>query len=429
MDPATTRANFPFDVLGIIFDYYVDNETVYSPLETMLLVCRSWNDAALGHRKLWARLKIHLGHYPTSNIWKVRLPRRLERTGDSALLEIDLRVPLDSSDLPPGPPDSFDRHNQQTPHSFGAQDLYSFDIACRTVQELLVMLAGPHGKLCRRWKSLRLHTDNARLGKEMTYPTPNLEFAWLEQFFTESHIPILPSVPKLKTLVIHRPYRLKLPSVENVQTLTIREAAIGPDMDLSNLKTAINVENLTIGTRWGIHPGLPIHYSLPNILPRLSSLSFIGSQLPSNLMNLQAPNIRRLSLKVDDAEILQAVVDSSLPFWTLQELELILPRSRYIDEELKMSMSNLLFSCISVTRIKGDRKSLSVIVKLYWDKGSTKGTGRENIMGQALSFWSNDENREVGVRRRERKPELEDVALCLGLILPSMSWEYILQRL
>jgi hypothetical protein len=97
-----------------------------------------------------------------------------------------------------------------------------------------------------------------------------------------------------------------------------------------------------------------------------------------------------------------------------------------MDEELRMATSKLLLSCINLTRIKGDRKTLSVIVKLYWDNGSIRGTVGEEIMGQDLSFWSSSARREVIV---SRAPELEDAALRLDLILPSTSWKSMLSRL
>jgi hypothetical protein len=107
-------------------------------------------------------------HDPTSHIWKFRLTRRLERAGGSTLLEIDLRAP---------PPDRFNLHKL---NSFNVQGDFTFDTARQTAKELLVMLAGPYGELCHRWKSLRLCIDNVSLGEEMAYPSPNLEFAWLE---------------------------------------------------------------------------------------------------------------------------------------------------------------------------------------------------------------------------------------------------------
>jgi hypothetical protein len=96
---------------------------------------------------------------------------------------------------------------------------------------------------------------------------------------------------------------------------------------------------------------------------------------------------------------------------------------------LRVFTSDLILSCISLTHIKGESKALSVIVKLYWEKCTTKSIGRECIVGRTLSFWSNDVRRDVTVRRPEGKSELEGVALSLGLISPSMSWDYILARL
>ena len=49
--PSSMNDRLPFDVLFEIFDYYADNATVYHPLETLLLVCKSWSEATVcyGH--------------------------------------------------------------------------------------------------------------------------------------------------------------------------------------------------------------------------------------------------------------------------------------------------------------------------------------------------------------------------------------------
>jgi hypothetical protein len=426
MDTAIIRDTFPFDVLGVIFDYYVDGETIEFPLETMLLVCRSWNEAALGHRNLWARLKIYLGHFPTSDIWEFRLPRRLERAGDSTLLEIDLRSVLDSRNLP-----------QEVHHKCSQSNrliLYPRLLECdciitarRMANKLLSVLVGPQGELCRRWKSLYLCVGPHNLrGKELTYPTPNLEAVSLELLSAQG-ISILPSIPKLKTLEIFNPHNMTLPNIDNVRNLVILDST-SRTVDLSNLKTATNLESLTIGTK-RMDFRLHFSYTITQFLPHLSSMSFIR-HVPSNLNEIQAPNLRRLSLKLCDPMEIQAIIGSSLPLWDLQELELTWPNAYLtLYEGLKSTMSDILLSCINLTHIKGERKSLSIIVKLYWEECATRGIGQGYITGKTLSFWSNDVGREVSVRRPEGKSELEGVALSLGLIPPSMSWEHMIAHL
>jgi hypothetical protein len=422
MDSATTRVGLPFDVLGVIFDYYRDEKTIQFSLETMLSVCRSWNEAAPGHRNLWARLKIYIGHFPTSKIWKSRLPRRLERAGDSTPLEIDLRSILDSPNPPQGYQVNLDWYSRRVPNYFCDRSCNCAGTARRTVKELLVLLAGPHGELCHRWKSLYLYLGlYDYLGKEMTYPTPNLEAVWLERPAIALGVCVLPSLPKLKTFKIFRPFFFIVPKIDNVRNLVILDSDSW-ETDLSNLRTATNVETIEVeGLR------KPIPYSLPQLLPHLSSMSFIGNHLPSNLNEVQAPNIRRLSLTLADNETLQTFVGSYLPLWDLQELEITWSHAHLaIYEELRTTTSDLLLSCISLTCIKADRRTLSVIVKLYWEECATRSAGREHIMGKTLSFWSIDVRIGVNVRRPEGKSELEGVALSLGLTPPSMSWDYML---
>lgn len=425
MDPATTGARFPFDVLGIIFDYYLDEETIYFPLETMLLVCRSWNEAALGHRKLWARLKIYIGHFPTSEIWRSRLPRRLERAGHSTLLEIDLRSILDSPNRPRGlqADFNFDRCNRREHNTLSMLGCGCIFAARHTVKALLVILTGPHGELCHRWKSLYLCLNSSTISvhQELAYPTPNLEAVWLERPAIARGVFILPSIPKLKTFEIFTPSFFTLPKVENVRNLVILGSGRW-DMDLSNLQTAVNVETLKI-RRDKTSIRAFISYALPQFLPHLSSFSFIGNYLPHNLKEVQAPNLRRLSLESVYSKIHQTIIDSSLPLCDVQELELTWP-SIGVFEELKRTTSNLLLSCINLTCIKSDRRTLSVIVKLYWE-GCATSAERGHTMGKTLSFWSNDVGRYVILRRPEGRSELEGVALSLGLIPPNRSWDYV----
>ena len=429
MDPAAIGASFPFDVLGIIFSYYVDEETIEFPLETLLFVCRSWNEATLGHRNLWARLKIYLGHFPTSELWNMRLPRRLEQAGDSTLLEIDLRCILESRRVPQEVNKDHHRCFRPIPNTLGDRGCDCVATARRTAKELLIILAGPQGELCCRWKSLYLCLGSSNpLGKEMTYPTPNLEAVRLERSSCEQDISILPSIPKVKTLEIFDPHSMKLPKIETVQNLVIVDFGGLAPLDLSNLKTATNLQTLTINMRINVWTYTP--YCLPQFLPRLSSMSFIGNYFPSHLNEVQAPNIRRLSLRLDNAMRFQTFIDSSLPFWDLQELELTWPSAHRAEyERLRMVTSVLLLLCINITRIKGERKSLSAIVKLYSEECTTRSIGREDIIGKTLSFWSNDSSRDVTVRRPLGKSELEGVALSLGLIPPCMSWDYMLARL
>jgi hypothetical protein len=96
MDSDQQNPQLSFDVLGLIFSHYTEEENIGYPLETLLLVCRSWSNAALGHRALWNNLRIIIGHEPTISMWKARLPLRLARCALHSPLDIMLRNQLDS---------------------------------------------------------------------------------------------------------------------------------------------------------------------------------------------------------------------------------------------------------------------------------------------------------------------------------------------
>jgi hypothetical protein len=81
----------PFDVWGLIFSHYAAEESIWDPLETLLLVCKGWKEVALGYCALWNELNIYIGHNPTSQMWNTRLPLRLARSGPTIPLYIRLR--------------------------------------------------------------------------------------------------------------------------------------------------------------------------------------------------------------------------------------------------------------------------------------------------------------------------------------------------
>lgn len=104
-----THKELPPELLGIIFEYYVETETDFRSLETLQLVCRLWNKLIIGHQALWGILHIHLGHKPTHDAWRVILPRRLERAGNSTPLSIEIIFELKDAEFdchePVSPPE------------------------------------------------------------------------------------------------------------------------------------------------------------------------------------------------------------------------------------------------------------------------------------------------------------------------------------
>jgi hypothetical protein len=85
-----------FDILFQVFDHYAELETVKYPLETILLVSRTWNEAASTYRALWGRINVNLTNDSELHMWKIRLPLRLQRSGATPLY-IQLRYALAGS--------------------------------------------------------------------------------------------------------------------------------------------------------------------------------------------------------------------------------------------------------------------------------------------------------------------------------------------
>jgi hypothetical protein len=77
-------------MLGLVFRYYAGGETFEHPLETLLLICRAWNNAALGHRSLWSRFKLRLAN--AESLRNTRPPTRLAWCVPDSLLDITISI-------------------------------------------------------------------------------------------------------------------------------------------------------------------------------------------------------------------------------------------------------------------------------------------------------------------------------------------------
>jgi hypothetical protein len=347
------------DIFCQIFEYYAEDETIEHPLETLLLVSRTWNNAACTHRSLWGRLKIFLYHNPDFEAWEARLPLRLQRSGPTAPLHIHIRN-LWGTDMPRAY-----RYCGCYEHKFSCRrKAYQYGII------FLRILAGPNGEQCKRWTTLRLElglndhrsvTEDASPFSSLFYPTPSLVKLEIYSTRIDGSCQILPSCPSLTRVSLYDCYTPHLPDIHNCRNVTI-EWNIGPLImrlgDLSSLERARNIEELTIKT-----PIRQIELKVPGILPRLTTLSLSGCHPPINLPSVVMPNLRKLILQpLIFRSIPLLLACEGIPFSQIKMLELC-PYRRF-DQLALQHVETLLRSTTSLTNIHADVQFMLPLIGL-----------------------------------------------------------------
>jgi len=253
----------------------------------------------------------------------------------------------------------------------------------------------------------------------LDYPTPNLTYLHFEYPHCEPKKKVLPVIPNLRTLKIDVDQYFALPNVQHIRELelVIRR---NRNQDISTLTTAINVQKLTLV----MDELMDTVYRLPDTLPHLSSLSLGGALLPQNISTIHAPNLRSLSLQIPPVRPFGIISQFQLPFQEVEELRLIWKGMSFPTyRELRDITAELMASCISLRRIEGDRRSLSVVVKLYWERSAAGDALSGN---EIVVMKSEDAEKEVSINIAEGTQGLEAGALRLGLAPPNKEWNDIL---
>jgi hypothetical protein len=408
----------PADVLCEIFDYYSEEETEIYPLETLLQVCKSWSEAAVNCRRLWTRLKISLVDEWHVKRWLVRLPRRLERAGDYMPLEITLSQWV-------GWPQSYfvDRHICE------GCDPKNRDVHRCPTERLLKILTGVDGELCKRWKSLAIHSiTDLHILSHLSYPTPILTALRYERVETDTRPPHLPSLPSLRTLHIIKCLFLDLPKLDSIRELVLDSGRYLPAKTpgFLDLHTATNLERLTIKAT----PTEDIaEYRFPDRLPNLEFLAFDGIEVPANMRTFQAPNLRCLSLTSDLPHICPIILDSSIQFSTLRELRLTwIDFHSYPLKDFLAPTRELLVRCTGLTHIGGNEASLTTIVRLLWKKTGEMSNYVETMAGKAITITQRSSymNNHFLLDGPEKKKNLIALVYGVGLARPDQNRKSVL---
>lgn len=434
----------PFDVLGEIFSYYPNEETIEHPLETLLLVCKPWNFVALGHRQLWARIDVKVGHYPSGQFWRHHLPLRLARSGESTPLDIALRPGFS----PAGAWPSFDEVE-------ACRQLHNFECTCRasaqfTLLELVKIIAGDHGQTCRRWRHIhvdlqincnynwhRTHQGNYQhqLSElcipSFCHPTPQLESITLAGVKDIRGRPnsrlLLPFAPNLESLSLLACQGVRLGDVNHVRRLNIEigvSDGFGP-LVFSNASSSTGGEPERTGTRWDEAEPSGACFPLP--FPFLDSLTLTGFGTPKFLPDIRAPLLRRLTLVRDPDYILKKLVEDGLRLGHVEALKLVWDTDEPSQIECVEFGALILDNMPLLPRLEGDAMTVGVLMKSMWERA--RGTTRRVNTGRALDVFMTTLEGERRSCRLDGEVELEGAAQGLGLPALDTEWTTFAEKL
>lgn len=261
----TTAQNLPHDVLCIIFQYYAKDDRPSEPLEALLLVCKSWYNAALSHGILWSILGINIETPEDVEYWTSCVKRRLARCSVDTLIDVE----VDST---------YTVKRIKTPVFFEA------------CGRLLIALAGDSGEIARRWRRFApndafMFLPPRMMARCLSFPTPNLQE--LELDYLRGDFTILPDTSSLETCYIRHLAISSFPNLSSVTNLTIDVDK--PDEEALSL--AVNVVDLNI-RNW-------TPFDLGGTYSRLETLRIEGKLTSNCLKSFSAPKLHNLTLAVD----------------------------------------------------------------------------------------------------------------------------------
>jgi hypothetical protein len=426
--PPTTHEFFQFDILGVILSHYASEETIRHPLETMLLVSRSWSDAALGHRAIWGHLNIYLGHNPTSKIWRARLPLRLARAGPVTPLYIDVRNYLDMRYCSQAQEDvQHDPLFFPSPCRGGGYELCTCYMAARaSVHETLERLAGRSGELCTRWRSLKLDFENSERGINgtalvaipLSYPTPQLTTLSLRnlQFDGDIAFPLLPSVPEMTKITIVDCNLPSLPSVNN-----IRQATIGWKYNIPNLPGLSVLRHATLIEILHVQPPVAsdaARMCFPDQLDGLQALHLSGDSFPRQLCSIQMPILSSVTLEYTYENLLShLLVCKGFVGQNLRHITILWNvRARPTPNEINaacLSLRRLLLCAQNLESVTVDRETLSILFQLIWLSATFRrypGQSIQSPLVERIRIINHAIQQRIDLRGDETPERLEEIA-------------------
>ncbi|KIM24355.1 hypothetical protein M408DRAFT_331858 [Serendipita vermifera MAFF 305830] len=264
-----SQANcLPSDILYIVLEEYVLEETPGYPVETLLLVCKSWMQAALNLPRLWSTFKMRVNDF---KFWRNCISRRLGRCPNNTLVDIHITLS--------GP-----RWPGMTKEDIS--NLYN---------DILALLAGPKGEVARRWRSFTAWDPYDEYGFEdrsrfFIFPTPFLQTFKVHGFSTFP--PFLPEVPSLRVFYAIYGNFACLPNLSATVDVTL-DPRSNPQ---SALMKASLLVSLKIQESNSLLPTYDAQYRLSSSHPHLESLHLTMGLLENGLEGFSVPALKRLSV-------------------------------------------------------------------------------------------------------------------------------------
>lgn len=273
----------PFEVLCIIFEYYVapGGPSRFRSQETLLLVSRSWYEVASNHTALWRKIDLSFASWYYMEDWGPCLARRLVRYSGNALIDIHITV------------QSRQAHHQAVGYA-------------RAVgEQLLLSLVGESGTIARRWRTFVVdnafaYVSPAVLAHCLSFPTPNLQEFGVVSLRCDHKI--LPNASSLKSFSITESLLPNFPNLENVTNLEV--TFWGSEWDKAFDEHAIglarNLQSLKLGATWIC--------KLRGTYCHLKSLELQGGIRKGDLTEFYAPNLNDLTLILSSGDDFHSVV-------------------------------------------------------------------------------------------------------------------------
>jgi hypothetical protein len=400
------------DVLGIIFAYYAEEETVEYPVETLLLVCRSWNEAARSYHTIWSRINVCIGHRHTFTSCLAYAKRRLEYSGLSTPLDITIKVRLDI-------PENQRKHVPSSRKTYGAAYL-----AC----QILRTLAGEDGAECHRWRSLNLDTGKASgipftlFGKvefslkPLTYPMPSLESIALAHL--ELPGPILPICPSLTSAELVDVQFSSLPIMNALRRIELSFQESDADIDISSLESSHHLEDLRI------HSGWNRHLVFPKCLPAVKSLTISGL-ISEQFLKVQMPNVNTLHLiPVEPFTRTYAMVSGNVILSSIESLKITWEATEWYEWcSLQRDLFKLLLEMPNLGKIDMPPILVAGLLKWICYTLMKSNESRDASLFHGSSVEINGQG--VYISGKETVDEIVKISRALSLPPPTSSWQVI----
>jgi hypothetical protein len=226
----------------------------------------------------------------------------------------------------------------------------------------------------------------------------------------------------LREAYIHFCYIPSLPSTQNLSVLEVEDSGGDPDESIANFTRLSQAKNLIIlRLRVGV-PGDP--YFLPHRLLHLKQLSFGGRHLPSNIGEVEVPNLKELKLNFEFSDggripTVQIVNCKNIPFNQITTLA-IEPKG-YSKSQCSFvwtAYRDLLENCCNAQNIVGNVFSTPLLLRLLrLDCQKTEqigNIGQRSLIDHTITFSNGRWTAELRSRRDRRVVDIDELASSLG---------------